>query len=43
MWWSRPKVKKGKKVKKAMEELLKAVNEKANKLGSSINQEKTKY
>jgi len=29
--------------KKAMEELLKALNEKANEVGLSINQEKTKY
>jgi hypothetical protein len=29
--------------KKAMEELLKTINENANELGLSINQEKTKY
>jgi len=29
--------------KRAMEELLKALNEKANEVGLSINQEKTKY
>lgn len=29
--------------KKAMEELLKALNEKANEVGLSITQEKTKY
>jgi hypothetical protein len=29
--------------KKPMEELLKALNDKANEVGLSINQEKTKY
>jgi len=31
------------KIKKKLEELVKVMNEKANEVGSSINQETTKY